>query len=120
MGANYFPSTTIHQFAYSVRYFQSINYEQIDTLEYSKFIIIIHKWDEKQFFTQLGSGSHKIPIWNAPTQREFMNRLAKTLHITDPSGWYDVTWETIRKYGGDQLFSQHQGSFASLLRTVYP
>ncbi len=73
------------------------------------------KWDPSQF-TQVPHG-HWDQIAN---QRAFMERLAKTLNITNHDGWYKISNALIRKHGGAGLLHKYNGSAIKLLEAVYP
>ncbi len=54
-------------------------------------------------------------------QRKFMDDLAKRLRITDPDGWYSVSYDTVCKHGGSGILSySYGGSVYKLLKAVYP
>ncbi len=49
-----------------------------------------------------------------------MDKLANTLHITSPQGWYDVTNVIIQNHGGAGLLCKFGSSVPTLLSHVYP
>ncbi len=59
--------------------------------------------------------------WSDPQQqREFMDNLAKQLHITSHEDWHKVTHDILRQHGATGLLNRYNGSFSKLLTTLYP
>eukprot|EP01128_Nolandella_sp_AFSM9_P010607 TRINITY_DN7365_c0_g1_i1.p1 TRINITY_DN7365_c0_g1~~TRINITY_DN7365_c0_g1_i1.p1 ORF type:complete len:309 (+),score=42.29 TRINITY_DN7365_c0_g1_i1:27-953(+) len=68
---------------------------------------------------------HKFPrtpkgYWNdLKNQEAFLKDLGDSLSVNFPKGWYQVTSETIQRYGGSGLLKRY-GTRYNLLRAVYP
>ncbi len=54
------------------------------------------------------------------TQRNFIKELEKKLHITDKTGWYNISMEDIERHSGSGLSKKYHGSLPSLLQSIYP
>ncbi len=66
--------------------------------------------------TQLPRG-----YWNhMSNQRAFLADLAKKLHISDYSDWYNVTTKVFQQHGASVLLKKYNTSPYQLLCAVYP
>ncbi len=73
-----------------------------------------------QSFHPKAKGQVEKGYWDDKLRpRLFMDDLAKHLNITDLSGWYKITWATLRQHGGSRLLSKFNNSPFQLLRAVY-
>ena len=53
-------------------------------------------------------------------QREFMDKLAKKLNITDPADWHKVTIQDFRGSNGRGLLKLYSGSPSKAIRSILP
>ncbi len=80
------------------------------------FHISIQKWES---ITADSIGKATIGQWDDfSKQRSFINDLAKQLHITDKEDWYNVTYDTICRYGGRSLINNYYNKSLTKLFTA--
>ncbi len=59
--------------------------------------------------------------WNdLASQREFMDKLSKSLGITNMEGWYTVTRSMLIQHGASGLLQKYKDSPSKLITSVYP
>ncbi len=105
-------------------------YEQLYTmlnLRHSKSIV---KGNTPRYFSifygnvtdliQYDVKPHVFKWGSVSSQRLFMEDLAKKLNITSQRGWYKVTSNMFRQYGGNELLQFYKYSPIKLFRTVFP
>ncbi len=64
--------------------------------------------------------SFKTDPWgNIYAQKHFLDELAKKLNIRDKADWYNITTNTFRDHGGQELLRMYNNSTSKLLSTVY-
>jgi len=74
-----------------------------------------YSWDIRKF----GYVPHNY--WREiPTQRKFMEEIAKKLNISKQTDWYRVTGNEVAKLGGSSLMKRYKGSLTRALQAIYP
>lgn len=53
-------------------------------------------------------------------QKEFLDKLAKQLHIKEPKQWGTVTKRQVIDLGGKTLLCNYEDSLWKILQSVYP
>lgn len=86
-----------------------------------KTYVIIHlnfpeiEWKEEWFVSSIPQS-----FWRSlSNQRDFMERVKKSLGVQEPRDWGRVTTRVLEQLGGSSLLSAYQGSVLNILKTVY-
>jgi hypothetical protein len=72
-------------------------------------------WDTEAFMRRLTS-----PSVQQQNHRQFCDSLAEELGIESAEGWYKVTADVVKEYGGSSILQTYGGSVSNMIRSLYP